>query len=199
MSNPTAATITARQMRETTRAANRAASAVAHQDATAAARNRTPTRRTEDNARRLDHPSPLTAADRAALASMPYLADTGDLDQIPVRYRSRALRLLKLLADGKRTADAMAAAGMVSWERSYCRRFSNTYRTAYDAIIEARCAEIVERTMQTLTDLANGEYKPKKGCAAPDTRAASILLPALDSRFRGNVTGGQSVQINISI
>jgi len=150
--------------------------------------------------RRKDHPAPLTDADRETIAAMPYIAaDACDLDQIPPRYRTRALAFLRAFADGAHTKDAMHKAEMVAWEWHYCKHYSNTFRNTYETLATAHRDYATAVMEDTLADLATGNFKPREGYAPPEVRAASVLLPAFDAKYRTNGGTAQQVQINIAI
>jgi len=171
------------------------ATAAAHIPTPAPTAARTPAKSTD---RRRSYP--LAEADRKLLAAVPFIEDTGDLDTIPADRRRRALIFLaKLAEDGTKTRDALDAAKLITWELSWVRTHSETFRKAHEVILDARIQVSKQRIVETLVDLANGEFVQKPGCLPPEVRAASLLLPAVDERFRGNPATAQQVQINIAI
>lgn len=136
-----------------------------------------------------------------ALSTLPAVIagrmDAADLESIKPATRARIFAAFSLRLHGYSYRRALRIANVEYWEIEHAARKSPTFaaiRQDVDRAIRGDAAADIE---DTLTRAAKGE-NPERGRRAPDTRAAAIVLPAIDPRYKPKETTGAPV-VNIQL
>lgn len=139
-----------------------------------------------DDAAAIELPAVITSRARAA-----------DLAKLDAGTRARIFSAFALRLAGRTYRQALRAANVEYWEIEHAARMSPTFAAIRQDVDRALRGDAAADIEDVLSRAAKGE-NPERGRRAPDTRAAAIVLPAIDPRYKPKETTGAPV-VNIQL
>ena len=122
-----------------------------------------------------------------------------DLTELPEELRRRVLCFLVHYRESCRNSVALEKSGLKAWQVTRARMKSKAFTALHDELREHAKQVATDRILETLEEMAAGERTIDPLKLPPDTKAASLLLPAYDKRFSKSGEHGGAAQVNIQI